>query len=106
VIRSVRAPSPSASTAVLTVSDVLSETLTTEETYLPLDELERATDRMIVSALGRSLAFDATLAAPLLPLGTRERVFHVTMLVAGDRIGPLLVKCANKAQASLLHHPP
>ncbi|MBA3780207.1 MAG: purine-nucleoside phosphorylase, partial [Chloroflexi bacterium] len=45
---------------ILTVSDVLSETLTTEETYLPLDELERATDRMIVSALDGSLAFDAT----------------------------------------------
>jgi purine-nucleoside phosphorylase len=35
----------------LTVSDVLSEDATTEETYLPLDELERATDRMIDIAL-------------------------------------------------------
>jgi purine-nucleoside phosphorylase len=35
----------------LTVSDVLSEEVTTEETYLPLDELERAIDRMIGVAL-------------------------------------------------------
>lgn len=45
---------------ILTVSDVLSETLTTEETYLPLDELERATDRMIVAALEGALDLDAT----------------------------------------------
>jgi purine-nucleoside phosphorylase len=31
----------------LTVSDVLSEEVTTEESYLPLDELDRAIDRMI-----------------------------------------------------------
>ncbi len=43
---------------MLTVSDVLTETLTTEQTYLPLEELERATDRMIVAALEGSLAFD------------------------------------------------
>ena len=35
----------------LTVSDVLSEDVTTEETYLPLDELDRAIDRMIEIAL-------------------------------------------------------
>ena len=35
----------------LTVSDVLSEDVTTEETYLPLEELDRAIDRMIGVAL-------------------------------------------------------
>jgi purine-nucleoside phosphorylase len=35
----------------LTVSDVLSEEVTTEESYLPLDELDRAIDRMIDLAL-------------------------------------------------------
>jgi purine-nucleoside phosphorylase len=35
----------------LTVSDVLSEDVSTEETYLPLDELDRAIDRMIDVAL-------------------------------------------------------
>jgi purine-nucleoside phosphorylase len=35
----------------LTVSDVLSEETTTEETYLPLEELDRAIDRMIDLAL-------------------------------------------------------
>lgn len=35
----------------LTVSDVLSEDATTEETYLPLEELDRAIDRMIDLAL-------------------------------------------------------
>ena len=35
----------------LTVSDVLSEDVTTEESYLPLDELDRAIDRMIDVAL-------------------------------------------------------
>jgi purine-nucleoside phosphorylase len=35
----------------LTVSDVLSEEASPEETYLPLDELERAIDRMIDVAL-------------------------------------------------------
>ncbi|MBA2632033.1 MAG: purine-nucleoside phosphorylase [Chloroflexi bacterium] len=35
----------------LTVSDVLSEEVTTEETYLPLEELDRAIDRMIDVAL-------------------------------------------------------
>jgi DeoD family purine-nucleoside phosphorylase len=35
----------------LTVSDVLSEEVTTEESYLPLDELDRAIDRMIYVAL-------------------------------------------------------
>jgi purine-nucleoside phosphorylase len=36
---------------ILTVSDVLTETEGTEDTYLPLGELERATDRMIEVAL-------------------------------------------------------
>lgn len=36
---------------ILTVSDVLSEQETSEETYLPLDTLEQATDRMIEVAL-------------------------------------------------------
>ncbi len=36
---------------ILTVSDTLSEAETTEETYLPLAELEAATDRMIRVAL-------------------------------------------------------
>jgi purine-nucleoside phosphorylase len=45
---------------ILTVSDVLSETLTSEATYLPLDELERATDRMILAALEGALNLDAT----------------------------------------------
>jgi purine-nucleoside phosphorylase len=36
----------------LTVSDVLSEEVGTEESYLPLDELDRAIDRMIDLALG------------------------------------------------------
>jgi purine-nucleoside phosphorylase len=35
----------------LTVSDVLSEEVSTEETYLPLEELDRAIDRMINVAL-------------------------------------------------------
>ena len=35
----------------LTVSDVLSEEVSTEESYLPLEELERAIDRMIDVAL-------------------------------------------------------
>lgn len=35
----------------LTVSDVLAPDVTSEETYLPLDELEAATDRMIEVAL-------------------------------------------------------
>jgi DeoD family purine-nucleoside phosphorylase len=35
----------------LTVSDVLSEEVTTEESYLPLEELDRAIDRMIGVAL-------------------------------------------------------
>jgi purine-nucleoside phosphorylase len=36
---------------ILTVSDVLSEQETSEDTYLPLDTLEQATDRMIEVAL-------------------------------------------------------
>ena len=36
---------------VLTVSDVLSEEVTSEESYLPLEELDRAIDRMIDVAL-------------------------------------------------------
>ena len=42
----------------LTVGDILSEDLTSEETYLPLDELDRAIDRMI------DLAFEAVTALP------------------------------------------
>ena len=41
---------------VLTVSDVLGDDVTTEESYLPLDELERATDRMIEVALAAGTA--------------------------------------------------
>lgn len=40
----------------LTVSDVLSEEITTEESYLPLDELDRAIDRMIGVALDAGTA--------------------------------------------------
>jgi DeoD family purine-nucleoside phosphorylase len=40
----------------LTVSDVLSEDVTTEETYLPLEELDRAIDRMIGVALEAGIA--------------------------------------------------
>jgi purine-nucleoside phosphorylase len=41
---------------ILTVSDVLSDDVTTEESYLPLDELERAIDRMIEVALAAGTA--------------------------------------------------
>ena len=40
----------------LTVSDVLSEEVTTEESYLPLEELDRAIDRMITVALDAGTA--------------------------------------------------
>lgn len=40
-----------AAACVLTVSDVLSEEVTPEQSYLPLDELERAIERMIDVAL-------------------------------------------------------
>jgi purine-nucleoside phosphorylase len=40
----------------LTVSDVLSEEVTPEESYLPLDELDRAIDRMIDIALSAGTA--------------------------------------------------
>jgi DeoD family purine-nucleoside phosphorylase len=40
----------------LTVSDVLSEEVTTEESYLPLDELDRAIDRMVTVALDAGTA--------------------------------------------------
>ena len=40
----------------LTVSDVLSEEVSAEETYLPLDELDRAIDRMIDVALDAGTA--------------------------------------------------
>ena len=40
----------------LTVSDVLSEDVTTEESYLPLGELDRAIDRMIGMALEAGIA--------------------------------------------------
>jgi purine-nucleoside phosphorylase len=42
----------------LTVSDVLAEDVSTEETYLPLDELDRAVDRMIDVALDAGTAVD------------------------------------------------
>ncbi|HEX2194714.1 MAG TPA: purine-nucleoside phosphorylase [Candidatus Limnocylindria bacterium] len=46
---------------ILTVSDVLGDDVTTEESYLPLDELDAAIDRMIGVALeaGTSLAVDS-----------------------------------------------
>jgi purine-nucleoside phosphorylase len=46
----------------LTVSDVLGDDVTTEESYLPLDELDRAIDRMIEVALeaGTKLAVDSS----------------------------------------------
>lgn len=40
----------------LTVSDVLSEDVTTEESYLPLEELDRAIDRMVTVALDAGTA--------------------------------------------------
>ena len=40
----------------LTVSDVLCDDVTTEETYLPLDELNRAIDSMIEVALEAGIA--------------------------------------------------
>jgi DeoD family purine-nucleoside phosphorylase len=40
----------------LTVSDVLSEEVTIEESYLPLDELDRAIDRMVTVALDAGTA--------------------------------------------------
>jgi hypothetical protein len=36
---------------ILTVSDILSEEATSEESYLPLDELNRAVEKMIDAAL-------------------------------------------------------
>jgi DeoD family purine-nucleoside phosphorylase len=44
----------------LTVSDVLSEEVSTEETYLPLEELDRAIDRMIDVALDAGTAAGTT----------------------------------------------
>jgi len=41
---------------ILTVSDVLSETQTTEQTYLSLVDLERASERTIGAALGAALS--------------------------------------------------
>ena len=40
----------------LTVSDVLGDDVTTEESYLPLDELNRAIDSMIEVALEAGIA--------------------------------------------------
>jgi purine-nucleoside phosphorylase len=48
---------------ILTVSDTLSEAETTEETYLPLEELEAATDRIIRVALEAGTAIEAGGAA-------------------------------------------
>ena len=45
-----------AAACALTVSDVLGDDATTEETYLPLDELDRAIDRMIGVALDAGIA--------------------------------------------------
>jgi purine-nucleoside phosphorylase len=45
-----------AAACILTVSDVLTETEGTEDTYLPLGELERATGRMIEIALAAGTA--------------------------------------------------
>ncbi len=45
-----------AAATILTVSDVLSEEATSEDSYLPLDELDRAIDRMIEVALEAGLA--------------------------------------------------
>ena len=44
------------SACALTVSDVLGDDVTTEESYLPLDELDRAIDRMIGVALDAGAA--------------------------------------------------
>jgi hypothetical protein len=44
------------------VSDVLGDEVTTEESYLPLDELDRAIDRMIGVALEAVLEAGTTLA--------------------------------------------
>ena len=40
-----------AAATILTVSDVLSEVATSEESYMPLDELNRAIERTIEIAL-------------------------------------------------------
>jgi DeoD family purine-nucleoside phosphorylase len=45
-----------AAACALTVSDVLGDDVTTEESYLPLDELDRAIDRMIEVALEAGVA--------------------------------------------------
>jgi DeoD family purine-nucleoside phosphorylase len=45
-----------AAACALTVSDVLGDDVTTEESYLPLDELDRAIDRMIGVALEAGVA--------------------------------------------------
>jgi DeoD family purine-nucleoside phosphorylase len=45
-----------AAAAILTVSDVLSEEATSEESYMPLDELNRSIDRMIDIALEAGIA--------------------------------------------------
>ena len=49
----------------LTVSDVLSEEVTTEESYLPLEELDRAIDRMIDVALAAGTGVDRVVGARL-----------------------------------------
>ena len=45
-----------AAACALTVSDVLGDDVTTEESYLPVDELDRAIDRMIEVALEAGVA--------------------------------------------------
>lgn len=52
-----------AAATILTVSDVLSEESTTEETYLPLEELDRAIDEMIEIALEAAIADVAPVGA-------------------------------------------
>jgi purine-nucleoside phosphorylase len=45
-----------AAATILVVSDVLSEEITSEESYMPLDELDRSTERMIEIALDAGIA--------------------------------------------------
>ena len=45
-----------AAATILTVSDVLSEEATSEESYLPLDELNRSIERTIEIALEAGIA--------------------------------------------------
>jgi purine-nucleoside phosphorylase len=51
-----------AAATILTVSDVLSETATSEESYLPLDQLNKAIETTIEIALDAGIARDAGVA--------------------------------------------